>query len=185
VIEVYLKILPRHLSGDTNELLLFGASKLKEISFNMHVTSLEAEGDFIQYARYWSENRHSITGRYGIFLFTITYRIGAHTTSLLAVPIAISIRVKWPQCETYYSFYSKGLSRCFITLIHSTHHTYGTSYPDFVHRFLCKENTRFWILDLLPPSSEGIGFTYLVLTLMSLLLIWALDSALLNYLASD
>jgi hypothetical protein len=101
------------------------------------------------------------------------------------VPRVIFIRVKRPQGETYYSFYSNRLSRWFITLTHSAHHTYSTSYPDFFHRFLCKENTRFWILDLFPPSSEGIGRTYYFSTLLSPLLIWVRVSAMLRYLTID
>jgi len=41
------------------------------------------------------------------------------------------------------------------------------------------------MLDLLPPSSEGMERTYLISTLLSPLLIWVPDSAMLNYLASD
>ena len=171
VIEVYLKNLPGHLPRDANELLLFGASKLKEILFKLHATN-QKPGIRLPVGKEF-------------FLLTITYRIGVHTASLLTVPRVISIRVEWSQRETYYSFYSNGLSRWYIMLTHSTPHTYGTSYPGFVHRFFCKENTQFWLLDLHPPSSEGMGPTYLVSTLLSPLLIWVRDSAMLNYLAGD
>ena len=120
------------------------------------IRSLEAEGDFIQVARYISDNRHSIAGTYVIFPFTITYRTGVHTTSLLGVPVVIYIRVKWPQCETYCLFSSNGLSQRYIA------RALPISYPKFVHRSLSKENTLFWKLDLLPPSCEGMGRTYLV-----------------------
>lgn len=161
----------RHLPGDANELLLFGASKLKEISFKMQVT----------------DRKTGIRLPVGTEFFFSPSPTGLGSTQPLFCRCQelFPSESSGPQRETYYLFYSNRLSRWFITLTHSTHHTYGTSYPDFVHRFLCKEKTRFWLLDLLPPSSEGVGRTYLVLTILSPLLIWGRDSALFNYLASD
>jgi hypothetical protein len=40
--KVYFKVLPRHLPGDANELLLFGASKLKEAS-DIEVASYQSD----------------------------------------------------------------------------------------------------------------------------------------------